>query len=168
MSIFGSIMSKIFHHGEAQAAPAPQTSSSTSTASSTPSPGAPSTAPAGPLAPDVGNATASAGAPSPGSVASAGSSSTAGATPTGTVDVAAVLNGLASKNSQKLDWKHSIVDLMKLLDLDSSLTARKSLAEELHYSGSTDDSATMNIWLHKQVMQKLAENGGKVPEDLKN
>ncbi|MFG1423043.1 DUF3597 domain-containing protein [Roseixanthobacter liquoris] len=84
------------------------------------------------------------------------------------VDVEAVLTGLAAKTSEKLDWRHSIVDLMKLLDLDSSLAARKELAHELHYSGDTGDSATMNIWLHKQVMTKLAENGGKVPEDLKH
>jgi Domain of unknown function (DUF3597) len=89
------------------------------------------------------------------------------ATPISQVDVAAVLNDLASKNPEKLDWRRSIVDLMKLLKLDSSLTARKQLAQELNYSGDTNDSATMNIWLHKQVMQKLAENGGKVPADLK-
>jgi Domain of unknown function (DUF3597) len=83
------------------------------------------------------------------------------------VDVAAVLNDLAAKNPEKLDWKRSIVDLMKLLDLDSSLAARKALAQELHYTGNTNDSATMNVWLHKQVMVKLAENGGKVPEELK-
>ena len=82
--------------------------------------------------------------------------------------MAAVLTGLASKNSQQLNWRTSIVDLMKLLDLDSSLNARKELATELHYSGDTNDSASMNIWLHKQVMQKLAENGGKVPDDLKS
>ncbi|QEE39480.1 MULTISPECIES: DUF3597 domain-containing protein [unclassified Methylobacterium] len=84
------------------------------------------------------------------------------------VDVEAVLTGLAEKNGQKLDWRHSIVDLMKLLGLESSLTERKQLADELHYTGDKDDSASMNIWLHKQVMKKLAENGGKVPEDLKN
>jgi HEAT repeat protein len=78
-----------------------------------------------------------------------------------------VLNDLAAKNPEKLDWKRSIVDLMKLLDLDSSLAARKALAQELHYTGNTNDSATMNVWLHKQVMVKLAENGGKVPEELK-
>ena len=82
------------------------------------------------------------------------------------VDVEAVLNERASKNKQKLNWRTSIVDLMKLLDLDSSLSSRKDLAKELGYAGSTDDSATMNIWLHKQVMKKLAENGGKVPADL--
>lgn len=84
-----------------------------------------------------------------------------------TVDVSEVLNGLAANSAQKLDWRHSIVDLMKLLDLDSSLSARQELAKELHYTGSMDDSATMNIWLHKEVMQKLAANGGKVPDDLK-
>jgi hypothetical protein len=82
--------------------------------------------------------------------------------------VEGVLTGLASKNSQQLNWRTSIVDLMKLLDLDSSLNARKELATELHYTGDMNDSASMNIWLHKQVMQKLAENGGKVPDDLKS
>jgi hypothetical protein len=103
--------------------------------------------------------------------APANAGSSAGGPPAGTrgnVDVAAILNGLAAKSSQKLDWKHSIVDMMKLLDMDSSLSARKELAAELHYSGDTNDSASMNIWLHKQVMQKLAENGGKVPEELKH
>jgi hypothetical protein len=84
------------------------------------------------------------------------------------VDVEAVLSGMAAQNSQKLDWRHSIVDLMKLLGLDSSLSARQELARELGYSGATDGSAEMNIWLHRQVMQKLAENGGRVPDSLKN
>lgn len=84
-----------------------------------------------------------------------------------TVDVEKVLNERAAQNKQKLDWRHSIVDLMKLLDLDSSQTARKQLATELKYDGDMNDSAKMNIWLHKQVMRKLADNGGKVPEDLK-
>ena len=75
---------------------------------------------------------------------------------------------MASENSEKLDWKRSIVDLMKLLNLDSSLTARKELAKELSYSGDMSDFASMNIWLHKQVMTKLAENGGKVPDSLKH
>lgn len=79
-----------------------------------------------------------------------------------------MLDGLASKRKERLDRKHSIVDTMKLLDMDSSLSARKELANELHYSGDTNDSATMNVWLHKQVMQKLAENGGKVPEALRH
>jgi hypothetical protein len=81
--------------------------------------------------------------------------------------VAAVLTDLASKNPQKLDWRHSIVDLMKLLGLDSGLQERKQLAQELGYGGDAGDSAAMNMWLHKQVMQKLAENGGKVPDELR-
>ena len=100
----------------------------------------------------------------------------AGTAPAGTaaapsaqpVDIEAVLNGMAAKNSQQLNWRTSIVDLMKLLDLDSSLQARKDLADELHYTGDKNDSATMNIWLHKQVMNKVAANGGKVPADLKD
>jgi hypothetical protein len=83
------------------------------------------------------------------------------------VDVAAVLDTMAQDNPQKLDWRHSIVDLMKLLSLDSSLASRKELAQELGYGGDTNDSATMNVWLHKQVMTKLAENGGLVPDSLR-
>ncbi len=82
------------------------------------------------------------------------------------VDVEAVLEDLASKASERLNWRSSIVDLMKLLGLDSSLSARKELARELHYSGDTEDSAAMNVWLHSHVMRKLAENGGKVPDSL--
>ncbi|WP_392559840.1 DUF3597 domain-containing protein [Orbus mooreae] len=78
------------------------------------------------------------------------------------IDVAAILNELAQKNSQQLNWKTSIVDLLKLLGLDSSLDARKKLAAELNYTGNTDDSAAMNIWLHKMVMQKIVDNGGNV------
>ncbi|GBQ93334.1 hypothetical protein GLI01_33210 [Gluconacetobacter liquefaciens] len=89
------------------------------------------------------------------------------ATPSAPVDVAAILTELAAKAPQPLNWQQSIVDLMKLLGLDSSLAARKQLAGELHYTGDTNDSASMNVWLHKAVMQKLAENGGKVPDDLK-
>ena len=96
--------------------------------------------------------------------------SRAGSLPTApapaSVDVNAVLNEMASKSSEKLDWKKSIVDLMKLVGMDSSLASRKELATELGYTGDKDDSATMNIWLHKQVLKKLAENGGKVPQDL--
>ena len=84
------------------------------------------------------------------------------------VDVEAILNQKLQASGQKLNWRTSIVDLLKLLDIDSSLQARKELAAELHYSGDTSDSASMNIWLHKQVMKKLAENGGKVPADLQD
>ena len=90
----------------------------------------------------------------------------ASAAPGSAVDVAAVLDGMAAKNKEKLDWKRSIVDLMKLVGMDSSFTARKALAAELGFTGDTNDSASMNIWLHKQVMQKLSENGGKVPAEL--
>ena len=79
-----------------------------------------------------------------------------------------MLTKIAAQNKEKLDWRKSIVDLMKLLDLDSSLAARKQLAKELNYTGDTNDSASVNIWLHKQVMIKLAASGGKVPDDLKS
>jgi hypothetical protein len=116
--------------------------------------------------------------PKPAGSGTAAGPATSGGTPSGSpaappsqgqsqVDVAAVLNNLASHNKEKLDWHRSIVDLMKLLKLDSSLSARQELAKELHYSGDTKDSAAMNVWLHKQVMIKLAENGGKVPDDLR-
>jgi hypothetical protein len=131
MSIFGTILSKIFPSSHpAVAAPAPV------------------------AAPDT--TAAAALAPSP---------EIAAAPP---VDVEAVLTDLQSKTSEQLNWKTSIVDLMKLLGLDSSLAARKELAGELHYSGDTNDSASMNIWLHKAVMAQLAANGGKVPDSLKN
>ena len=84
------------------------------------------------------------------------------------VDVAAVLDKLDKDSDESLDWRVSIVDLMKLLKLDSSLKSRKELAAELHYTGDMGDSASMNVWLHKQVMIKLAENGGVVPSDLKH
>ena len=90
------------------------------------------------------------------------------AAPGPSVDVAALLDDLSGKTAEKLDWRHSIVDLMKLLSIDSSLAARKELAKELHYDVDTSNSASMNIWLHKQIMMKLAANGGKLPDDLKN
>jgi uncharacterized protein DUF3597 len=108
------------------------------------------------------------GAPAPGGKPSAGSTASAPAGSAAQVDVAEILTKMAAENKEKLDWRRSIVDLMKLLDLDSSLSARKELAKELHYSGDMNDSAAMNVWLHKQVMVKLAENGGKVPEELKH
>jgi hypothetical protein len=139
MSILGSIVSTIFGHAKAATAPA-------------------GTAPAGGTSAAPAGSSASA-APKP--------AAAPGAAPAGTVDVAAILTKLAASNKERLDWQRSIVDLMKLLNLDSSLTARKQLADELHYTGDKNDSASMNIWLHKQVMQKLAENGGKVPDELR-
>jgi Domain of unknown function (DUF3597) len=84
------------------------------------------------------------------------------------VDVAAMLDKLQDESPEDFDWRRSIVDLMKLLKLDSGLKARKELAQELGYQGNTSDSATMNVWLHKQVMTKLAEHGGTVPDELKH
>ena len=103
-----------------------------------------------------------------GGAASGGAAAAPGAAPGPTVDVAPILDKAVAAKGEKLDWKHSIVDLMKALDIDSSLSARKELAKELGYTGDTNDSASMNIWLHKQVMTKLAENGGKVPADLRH
>ena len=96
-----------------------------------------------------------------------GSSGGAAAAPAATVDVAPILDQAVKAKGEKLEWRTSIVDLMKALDIDSSLTARKELAHELGYTGDTSDSASMNIWLHKQVMAKLAANGGKLPSDIK-
>lgn len=106
---------------------------------------------------------------SPAPSASTAPAASAGAAPkpATTVDVAANLDALAKASKEKFDWRKSIVDLMKLLKLDSSLASRKELAKELGYTGNMSDSATMNVWLHKQVMIKLAANGGKVPDELK-
>jgi hypothetical protein len=131
MSVFGDIMSKIFRHPKAQAAPAP--------AAAAPAPQAAAPAPQAAAAP----------------------------APMAAVDVEAVLTVMAQDAGQTLDWRHSIVDLMKLLSIDSSLANRKALAAELGFTGDTNDSASMNIWLHKQVMAKLAENGGLVPDSLR-
>jgi hypothetical protein len=90
------------------------------------------------------------------------------AAPAQTVDVAAIVDKAAAAKGEKLAWRTSIVDLMKALDIDSSLSARKELAKELGYTGDSNDSASMNIWLHKQVMTKLAANGGKLPPEIKH
>jgi len=140
MGLFNSLMSKIFGH----AAPATTASASQAAAAAPAAGGAPQTP-----------AAAGSSAPAP-----------AAAPAASVVDVAAVLNDLAKKNPEKLDWRRSIVDLMKLVGMDSSLTARKQLATELHFTGDMNDSASMNVWLHKQVLKKLAENGGKVPPEL--
>lgn len=100
--------------------------------------------------------------------APAASASTTPSAPSAPVDVDAVLTRMAVEKGQTLNWRTSIVDLLKLLDMDSSLDARKHLAQELHYTESTEDTAAMNIWLIRQVMQKLSENGGKVPEELRH
>ena len=141
MGLLSNLISKIFSHAG-------------TTAAVTGAAAAPSTAPAQPAAPPT--VTPSAAAPP----------TAAPAAPAKTVDVAAILDGLAAKNPEKLDWKKSIVDLMKLVGMDSSFKARKQLAQELNYTGDPNDSASMNIWLHKQVLKKISENGGKVPQEL--
>jgi hypothetical protein len=107
-------------------------------------------------------------APAGGAAAAPAPSAVPGGPPAEPVDVEKVVGEMAAKKKEKLDWRKSIVDLMKVLDLDSSLSARKELAQELGYTGQLNGSAEMNIWLHKAVMKKLAENGGKVPADLKD
>ena len=143
MSVFGSIVSAIFgsKHG-ANVAPAPGTTAATPS--------------------------------SPGTTSSAGASPTTGASPSSSTitpissgDVEGILKKLHDEQREDFDWRKSIVDLMKLLKLDSGLAARKQLAQELGYTGALDGSAEMNVWLHKQVMTKLAESGGKVPDSLK-
>ena len=94
--------------------------------------------------------------------------SSSAAPPAGSVDVAPILDKAVASKKEKLEWRTSIVDLMKALDIDSSLNARKELAKELNYTGDTNDSAAMNIWLHRQVIAKIVANGGKVPADLKH
>ena len=158
MGLFNNLMSKIFGHAAPAAAKGPQAATAAPTASGTQATGAPAAAATGPqTAAAAASGTQAAGAP-------AAQPSAAPAPPV--VDVAAVLNDMAKKNPEKLDWRKSIVDLMKLVGMDSSLGARKELAMELHYTGDMNDSASMNVWLHKQVLVKLAENGGKVPPEL--
>jgi len=144
MSLFETIKKVIFHNPMAR-------SSGTTPPSHTARPSAPatSTRPAQPAQPSTA-------APPPSSTPAQPAE----------VDVEAVLEGLSAKSSQKLNWRSSIVDLMKLVGLDSSLQHRQELATELGYTGDKNDSAAMNIWLHKAVMRKLAENGGKVPQSL--
>jgi hypothetical protein len=106
-------------------------------------------------------------APAPAGAAPGGSAPAAA--PAATVDVAAIVDAaVAAHKGEKLEWRTSIVDLMKALDVDSSLAARKDLAKELGYTGDMNDSASMNVWLHKQVMSKLAANGGKLPPEIKH
>jgi len=147
MGILSNIFHKIFPQKSA-ATPAPQQN-----APAAPAPSAPAQ-PAGQAAPNAAPTAPAAAAPA--------------STLNQQVDVEEILTAKQKASGQQLNWRSSIVDLLKLLDLDSSLASRKELAAELHYSGDTNDSASMNIWLHKQVMKKLAENGGKVPADLQD
>ena len=146
MALFSHLLSRIWGHADTAA---PAAASTGGEPAATPSSATPSSA-----APDAAPAAASTVAPA------------APAAPAAPVDVAVVLNGLAATHAERLDWQHSIVDLLKLVGLDSSLAARKELATDLHYTGELDGSAAMNLWLHKEVMKKLADNGGKVPQEL--
>ena len=110
----------------------------------------------------------SAGAPATGAAGTAPGGAAAPKAPVAAVDVAANLDALAKASKEKFDWRKSIVDLMKLLKLDSSLASRKELAKELGYTGNMSDSATMNVWLHKTVLARIAANGGNVPKDLQD
>ena len=153
MSVFGKIMSAIFGH------------SSTAAPGSAGVPTAGTTAPAAnPAVPVPGGAqTTATGSAVPSAVPSSTPAPSAQS-----VDVAAIVDKAATSKGEKLEWRTSIVDLMKALDIDSSLRARKELAKELGYTGDTNDSASMNVWLHKQVLAKLAANGGKLPPDVKH
>jgi hypothetical protein len=142
MGLFDTLKNAIFGHANSASPP--------STASASPKASSPdAVARSQPVTPNAAAATA------------AGSAS-----PAQNVDVEAILNQLNAKSQQKLNWQTSIVDLMKLVGMDSSLPHRKELAAELGYKGDANDSAAMNIWLHKAVMQKLAANGGKIPANL--
>ena len=143
MALFSNLLSRIWGHADTAA---PTAASTGGEPAATPSSAAPDAAPA-----------AAPATPAPSAAPSAAP-----------VDVAAVLNGLAATHAERLDWHHSIVDLLKLVGFDSSLAARQELATDLGYTGALDGSAAMNLWLHKEVMKKLAENGGKVPQELLN
>ena len=136
MNVFGKLMDRIFSRKKQDAPAAAPAPAPMSPATGTVSPGA---------------TTAVATPPS---------------VPTQEVDVEAVLEELAAQRGEKLNWRTSIVDLMKLVGMESSLAERRELADELGYTGDTSDTARMNMWLHKEVMRRMAANGGRVPADL--
>ncbi len=138
MSIFGKIMGAIFGSHATAATPTAPAAGGTSSGGAPASSGSAAPAPAAPIAPPQ------------------------------SVDVAAIMDKAVAAHHEKLEWRTSIVDMMKALDIDSSLAARKELANELGYTGDTNDSASMNVWLHKQMMAQLAANGGKLPPEIKH
>jgi hypothetical protein len=164
MGIFSSIASAIFGSSKPAAASQPETSA------------VPGGATGGAGGTTVGGGTAGTGGMAGASGSTGGMAGAAATAPTGgrspppmsTAEVEGMIAGIADRRPGKFDWQHSIVDLMKLLDIDSSLSARKELARELGYSGALDGSAEMNIWLHRQVMQQLAASGGRVPDSLRH
>lgn len=155
MSIFDRIKSAIF--GEAHAA---QTPAATSAPAAAPTSATPSPTAAAQAAPSASPSSAS---PTP-----APQTASTTAAPAANVDVGSILDAAVKKSGQKLDWKHSIVDLMKALGMDATLEERKELAAELDYQGDLHDSVKMNTFLHKALLQKLSQNGGKVPAELLN
>ncbi|UDM53950.1 DUF3597 domain-containing protein [Cupriavidus sp. MP-37] len=158
MSIFKDILNKLLGKDKPAATTTATTTSTPPAAGSPTSAGAPAgTAPtAGTGAAPAGNVQGTTGAPTGG----------AQATPLSGVDVEAIMDRMVQQSGQTLNWRTSIVDTMKALGIDSSLEHRKELARELHYSGDMNDSAAMNVWLHKRLMQELAANGGKLPKEL--
>jgi|SRR6516225_4138078 len=138
MSIFGKMMGAIFGSHASATTPTAPAGGSSSGAPASTASAEPAPAPAAPVAPPQ------------------------------SVDIAAILDKAVAAHHEKLEWRTSIVDLMKALDIDSSLAARKELAKELGYTGDTNDSASMNVWLHKQMMAQLAANGGKLPPEIKH
>ena len=158
MGMLTNLISKIFGHASTASSTTAAPASTTIESATAPSATTPAASPVSPATP------APAATPVP--VAAPAATPEMAAAPTQSVDVPAILDGLAAKNPEKLDWKRSIVDLLKLVDMDSSLSARKKFATELHYTGDENDSATMNIWLHKQVLRELSEHGGKIPREL--
>jgi len=157
MGFFSDIRDKIFnrHHDELVTPVAPTPEPTVAQASPVPAPtiAPPIAVPAQPAAPNAPAAPQT-------------TTTTTSEAPAQSVDVGKILDQAVKDSGQTLNWRTSIVDLMKALGIDSSLASRKELAKELEYTGDTDDSATMNIWLHKQVLAKLAANGGNVPADL--
>ena len=160
MSIFSKIRDAIFNRKPAATAGTAAAGAAAGTAAGG---AAANTAGAGPATGTAPPVTGGTGTIAPGAAPVAAPAQPA---PMDQVDVEAILTQLSSSAGQKLNWRTSIVDLMKLLGMESSLDERRELANELGYTGNTSDTATMNIWLHKQVMKKLAENGGKVPANL--
>lgn len=155
MSIFGNIVGRIFGRAKPNETPP---------ATATPDPVAAAAVGTG----TMGDATAQSNADGT-QVALGPTASIPPSTPVAPladVDVGVVMDQLVSESGQKLNWRGSIVDTMKALGIDSSLEHRRQLAQELKYTGNMSDSATMNVWLHKQLMQALAANGGKLPTEL--
>lgn len=157
MSIFGKIRDAIFGGAARAEQVSPSAAEPTPAPSSIPEPAATT-------APPVGGTSQAVPTTSGASASVPSAPTTAGANQS--VDVASQLDAAVKSSGQKLDWKHSIVDLMKALGMDASLAERKELAHELGYTGEADGSAAMNTWLHKALLKKLSENGGKVPAEL--